>query len=852
MVFRVPIINDRDLQDKRKLESAAHSIRVCQFKERFNTALFGAWRRPLPAMSNLFVKQAPLDEIEQETTFSILYQLDIGPSAAKTAVHHNKQDVAIGMASVELPNFIEYWKLFNTSECQQYNDKFNQWGESVDVQAEVFELTALANPHRIKCTKGLADVLLSSWLYGEDDLHCGNFGLSRMPDGQYRWARLDFGLSFASITNEHGRLIRDQYQDYDQITLSDLQNFPNLSDAHPFYWPTRQGLWNYLLNIKGYFYHNAYSPRDRALFSQLSEDSCFIEEKNRFLLRQFLTDIELKKQIIKDNIAAPKGARLASNFESRIKRLRWTALADPAFRAYVRRLQMDIDGLDDVFDEVKEHHQHALGKAIDIDNVQQRSAAAFSQLVKSVTAFDEATNQSNTLVEATSLDRAFIGYLAEVKENTALLSERLNHIHLMTDRQCALEPLNNLEAKGPFKALFRAIKQNWIMPHLPEMPSSVDVLFQKPLFLRLRNIEQLLVEFEQQNKLAQCHLRMSLLTNLANQQLAEDKVLTCLSELEHDLVSIKYSRYFESESSLFDSALITQQPLFSELNQAIEYAHQQTLKDFLTEQYQQGRSRADIDASDFIGDLNRLNILANQFFNGALASDIEQYPELTEILAIGHGRLQQLHEQFAMINGKTLADLAACQQQQYIQYLSFMLSRLALDIEREKMRVMADKSDGAFSEPMIEANYQLSRAMAKPSYHDSHGISKVAEAGLLAATAMRNPSLAAASSCARHVSLLKNSSQTRLATKVAMALAVVSLTTLTVSAMLLWGAVALPVISPLLTQVLVGTAATSTLSFFASSHYALNRYQNDKDKMQRYLQNFADEVRPELPALSSF
>ena len=71
---------------------------------------------------------------------------------------------------------------------------------AMNYSSEIFNLDQYGKRQSIKKVEGLANLLMSAWLYAEDDFHRGNFGVACNEQGQLYWARLDFGLSFSNIT----------------------------------------------------------------------------------------------------------------------------------------------------------------------------------------------------------------------------------------------------------------------------------------------------------------------------------------------------------------------------------------------------------------------------------------------------------------------------------------------------------------------------------------------------------------------------------------------------------------------------------------------------------------------------
>lgn len=288
-----------------------------------------------------FVKfSANARENEEEATLSALYQMDCGASAAKTVLVDAKEgghQRSVGIASMALPNFIDYQSLRDKDFTIPAGHR-----SSAEKAIKIKDIASLP---------GLATVLMSSWVYGEDDLHARNFGVCwdaslHEGHGGYRWARLDFGMSFAEITHS-GRPIRDDLKQkhFSLLTLQDFNQFPALEDATLFYWPGRRGWASGSFNPKS---GNKYSEEDKDHFEKLKDSEIFKSEKNRFILRQFLIPVADKKQLILQNIHDRERARrISSNLENRLHALQWTALANTEFRGHLIKTFDDFDNASD-------------------------------------------------------------------------------------------------------------------------------------------------------------------------------------------------------------------------------------------------------------------------------------------------------------------------------------------------------------------------------------------------------------------------------------------------------------------------------------------------------------------------
>jgi hypothetical protein len=874
-------VKSKWLYNQRKLSASAHEVYKCDLNEK------GQHKLSVSPSTQVFVKKEKRLERQEEAAFSALYRLDIGESAAKTFIYqHRGHDT--GIASIGLNNFVEYWKL--------------HVGYDADAKAlanDVFEYDG-KQPKKIKYVKGLASILMSSWLYGEDDFHCGNFGLSKNKAGEWIWSRLDFGMSFASITDAK-RPIREVNKHFDVLTLKDLQNFPDLQDASLFYWPTRQTSLNYTFNFKGFWNHNAYHSADKALFKALMDDPEFIKEKHQFMLKQFFIDIDHKKTLIKENIDAPYGDRIATSIASRVMQLKWTSLADPEFRKYVCSLSPDSPELQDLISEVAGNVAE-VDEEISVTENAKSILEQFQQLQHTVHTVDSAevshpaellekinqaekgllllksehryllslperdAEETRLKFEAIAkqeaiLDELYAEYLAMGRENHQV-EQYLSVLHGLLIRRSVLTPIHNLYIYSatdayPDQLFFKQILDNWIMPNLEAADESfADDLFQKQILIRLRNLEQLFCELssneEMQPKLQE--IAAEFMSDTAT-ILGEDEAQQKLKDIELKLLKLKYvvrnQYHFPNKLKLYQN-VSSDTPITADLGRIFYYASTDLLDEFLVDAYNSQAQYAEVKSAPFLADLKRLDALSSDFFNEQFFEQLSANklsPQEADMYQIGLARLQGLVKEYHL-SADPYAEfkrLPLKKQQAFIQDLSFILSRLALDMQRVRARTnlssIADPALRALTEQLIDANQQISWAMAKPSYHDRATIGEVAQAGLLAATALSNPTVENASNCLAQVEKLSNSHQTRRATVVATAVAVIAGLTLGLSMLALLGPFSIPVLAAFSVPVLASMAAGSGVTFFASAGYALKRAIKDRDKVERYMKDFSNKVQ---------
>mgnify|MGYP006074368613 CR=1 FL=1 len=818
----------------------------------------------------MFIKKSSKRQAQEEASFSMLYQMDIGEQAAKTVLLSSRQR-NIGTASFGLTGFQEYWKL-STDEC--------------DYKSEVFNLDEVGKPVSIRKVSGLANLLMSAWLYAEDDFHCANFGIAKSSAGDLTWIRFDFGLSFASITHDGGRPFREVSHHFDTISLADLQQFPKLKDATPFYWPTSLGLCNHTLNFKGGVKHNTYTENDQKMFGELAQNSQFKKEKNEFLLNQFLIDTDLKTSLLTRNIDEPRGSRLAATIESRILKLRWTALAEPSFREFILALAKNEKDKERFFtntlknqleiipvsktrtQECYQAQFKELCNLIEIidDKKTKKEKISFNDTQLSVLKAKQKTNKSlSNKSEIEVLQRARNQELAtHLADASRSLNARLSDVHIVIDRTCVLSPMDKFishcgktSSQGLF---FTSIRNNWLEPNLQDssQTDNADDLFNRDFLLRSRNLEQLTKELILKNLSLPLDKLLEKYLDISHQKLTSVETNLKLHDIEQDLIKLKYAHYFCGEYQFlkmpFPRSLSEQN--FNDIAKVMDFSIQTLVPQFINTCYDKNALMPDIEQSVFVSDIKRINSLFSEFLNKDFFEKLydDSLGNKVKIKFNKHLlRVNKLMKRFDLVEDplNDFTEMSADNQQAFIQELSFILSRMALDIQGAQAKVHLEQvpkgdrkdlpHDGiSITNQLIEANHQLSRAMSAPNYHDKESLSHVAEAGLLGARALKNPTFDNANACLAHVERLGKSTQARLTTKIALALTLISALTFTLSLLALFGPLALPVIGAATVFALKTTATMSALTFFGVGAYGLRRRTKDMDKAKRYIENIAD------------
>lgn len=868
-------IDKKAIKDKKLLGTSSNEISRASLTEE------GARQAGILSDQAVFTKAISKIQAQEEACFSLIYQLDIGVQASKTGVltEHRRP---VGTISVALNGFKEYWKLYS---------------DSCPYKSEVFNLDENGQPTSFKKVKGLANLLMSAWLYAEDDFHRGNFGIAQETEGELYWARLDFGLSCASITNGSGRPFREVAHHFDKIAFTDLQSFPCLSVSSPFYWPTLQNIYNSGLNISGVMKNSVYSDKDKALFSALADDETFQKEKNAFLLKQFLIDTKHKTDLLTRNVDAPRGQRLATTIESRIFKLRWTGLADSKFRCYIRNLAESKNDLKQIINDVCDNQNSVGGTSskasstfchsqfehlIELINIieNKRSVEApLSYFDASMAVLKaENGNKMNALpmvdihTQQKQRNRAYAALLAKSQGYNAVMQKRLAEIHQTIDKVCVLKPAENIialcgtkNAHKNLKFLFEQVRDNWLVPCLANAndEENADDLYNVDLLIRIRNIQQLLNEFATKNKLSELKGLCLSFRDVAQQKLSTEMVLTQLTSIEQRLIKLKYEHYFSNDhKNNFNGAKSREEACFYHISQILSHSIEHLLPKFINTCYDKSANLPDIEQSEFVGDITRINIMFKEFLtdnfftalaNGSLSNGVPNkfYKHFD--------RLNHLFSRYGINDHSTVkpfGELSSQLQQDFMQELSFILARMVLDIQgaqaEEDMKQAPKSSEHTYKPMLLKANKQLSLAMAAPHYHDKESLSMVAEAGILGALALKRPSEQTARQCAEHAAKLSQSHQTRLLTQVAFAVAIVSAITMSLSLIALFGPLGLAAVCASILSVSVETIAVASIATFVTSgSYCAARFFRDKNKVERKLVGVAEATFKELNSINA-
>jgi hypothetical protein len=200
--------------------------------------------------------------------------------------------------------------------------------------------------------KGLAIGLTLSYFFEEDDLHRGNMS-------KYGF-RIDFDMSVWPVLGQFKDgsaldwMYRPCLEERFRITRKDIHNFPNITDAKPFYWPTKpQPIINEetrkVLSRFVPISKNAFPTVENGLFKKLKEDPVFKYYKYKTLLKCLLISNRNFEVLTKQHIRAdlrhsdPRlhhikiADMLVDHLDARKKQLRKVLVNMPGFQKFIWR-----------------------------------------------------------------------------------------------------------------------------------------------------------------------------------------------------------------------------------------------------------------------------------------------------------------------------------------------------------------------------------------------------------------------------------------------------------------------------------------------------------------------------------
>lgn len=130
----------------------------------------------------------------------------------------------------------QIYRMYKATNVQPLTNKPDDELLTFDLPTKKVTIKASDLKH-FEIIKSVATILVLSYLFKEDDLHCGNVS---------KYGRIDFDMSLWTLLHHFkntgilklvSRMVRSPSEDQFNITEKDILNFPRLTDAIPFYWP---------------------------------------------------------------------------------------------------------------------------------------------------------------------------------------------------------------------------------------------------------------------------------------------------------------------------------------------------------------------------------------------------------------------------------------------------------------------------------------------------------------------------------------------------------------------------------------------------------------------------------------
>lgn len=158
--------------------------------------------------------------------------------------------------------------------------------------------------------RSLAETHVASYFFQEDDAHRGNFGRAtvKLHDGSTRTAivRIDFDNSMWTMNYKFkedsffSTAYNAQFRNDDvsrfMITERDIRQFPDLTDASPYYWPTINR------TMSGLFSDNTFSPEENDLYKNLRRNPTYLYYKFKTFLKIILVGSEIYQALAKMHV----------------------------------------------------------------------------------------------------------------------------------------------------------------------------------------------------------------------------------------------------------------------------------------------------------------------------------------------------------------------------------------------------------------------------------------------------------------------------------------------------------------------------------------------------------------------
>jgi len=395
----------------------------------------------------------------------------------------------------------------------------------------------------------LANVFGTSYTLEEDDLHKGNIGFyvttSNPPKAgeipKVTFFKIDHDLMFIdSIMSRKDARMANQFYNKDsfQISVRDLENFPDLNDSGNHYWPTSEA--------KSGIGDKAYkSKKERAAFQSLKNNADFNNTKWRCFLKHSLMPMDLISSSLAQQIdSRDDAAQIREAMVERTSKLTRALLESKQFADYLVTPH-GLASLEEIQTEIATYMQQAGFSATEQEEFLSQISEKYRSLI------DNLHNKSE-VTKAVSLD--FYSFDTDKKADFA--SIRIIHSKWM-------DCVNTQDSKGAYKnasILIDVIKKS-DLNHDSIVGDTVSRFLASAVAYKERSLNAKLITSLQSFKEAADKIRntdlplrqkkMEILTVLKQSHLSTEALKdlkTELSQAEPDSPSLKFINKLRSQS----------------------------------------------------------------------------------------------------------------------------------------------------------------------------------------------------------------------------------------------------------------------------------------------------------------
>lgn len=269
---------------------------------------------------------------------------------------------ALNARTVTVTDLKAIYKLYQQQQAYKLTDKPDNEILSFNLPDKVVQIKASDLKH-FEIIRAAAMILVLSYFFEEDDLHCGNLS---------KYGRIDFDMSLwpilhhfknLHVTGILDRKAREPSLQQFIITEKDITQFPVLTDASPYHWPAfcAENWLKYIARLgtatvstltspisyftgKTYITSNAYTSQMNSAYSQLATNEVFEEIKYDLFTELCMTPPEAYQAIaaaeINDAVQKEDSKQsviqdITDHLRSRIQHCQNVLAGIPKYRTYL-------------------------------------------------------------------------------------------------------------------------------------------------------------------------------------------------------------------------------------------------------------------------------------------------------------------------------------------------------------------------------------------------------------------------------------------------------------------------------------------------------------------------------------